>query len=79
VATYVVKRAFEWKTLDLGYPSAIAVIWFVIIFGAVARAHARAAAREALEFLSVRRLAALLLLPSSPTRPSRRARTYGRR
>jgi multiple sugar transport system permease protein/raffinose/stachyose/melibiose transport system permease protein len=31
VATYVVKRAFEWKTLDLGYPSAIAVIWFVII------------------------------------------------
>jgi ABC-type sugar transport system permease subunit len=32
VATYVVKRAFEWKTLDLGYPSAIAVIWFVIIF-----------------------------------------------
>ena len=33
VATYVVKRAFEWKTLDLGYPSAIAVIWFVIIFG----------------------------------------------
>ena len=33
VATYVVKRAFEWKTLDLGYPSAIAVLWFVIIFG----------------------------------------------
>ena len=33
VATYVVKRAFEWKTLDLGYPSAVAVIWFVIIFG----------------------------------------------
>ena len=33
VATYVIKRAFEWKTLDLGYPSAIAVIWFVIIFG----------------------------------------------
>ena len=33
VATYVIKRAFEWKTLDLGYPSAIAVIWFIIIFG----------------------------------------------
>jgi ABC-type sugar transport system permease subunit len=33
VATYVIKRAFEWKTLDLGYPSAIAVLWFVIIFG----------------------------------------------
>jgi ABC-type sugar transport system permease subunit len=50
VATYVVKRAFEWKTLDLGYPSAIAVLWFVIIFGlsyAFTRALQR---REALEF-----------------------------
>ena len=26
VATYVVKRAFNWRTFDLGYPSAIAVI-----------------------------------------------------
>jgi raffinose/stachyose/melibiose transport system permease protein len=33
VATYVVKRAFHWRTFDLGYPSAIAVIWFVIVFG----------------------------------------------
>jgi ABC-type sugar transport system permease subunit len=50
VATYVVKRAFEWKTLDLGYPSAVAVIWFVIIFGlsyALTRLLQR---REALEF-----------------------------
>jgi ABC-type sugar transport system permease subunit len=50
VATYVVKRAFEWKTLDLGYPSAIAVLWFVILFGlswAFTRALQR---REALEF-----------------------------
>jgi ABC-type sugar transport system permease subunit len=50
VATYVVKRAFEWKTLDLGYPSAVAVIWFAIIFGlsyAFTRALQR---REALEF-----------------------------
>ena len=31
VATYVYKRAFEWRTLDLGYPSAIAVLWFVVI------------------------------------------------
>jgi raffinose/stachyose/melibiose transport system permease protein len=31
VATYVVKRAFHWRTFDLGYPSAIAVIWFVIV------------------------------------------------
>lgn len=31
VATYVYKRAFNWRTLDLGYPSAIAVFWFIII------------------------------------------------
>jgi multiple sugar transport system permease protein/raffinose/stachyose/melibiose transport system permease protein len=31
VATYVFKRAFDWRTLDLGYPSAIAVLWFVVI------------------------------------------------
>ena len=31
VSTYVYKRAFEWNTFDLGYPSAIAVLWFVII------------------------------------------------
>ncbi len=34
VATYVQKRAFGWSTLDLGYPSAIAVFWFgVVIVG----------------------------------------------
>jgi len=32
VATYVQKRAFEWQTFDLGYPSAIAVVWFVLVF-----------------------------------------------
>lgn len=31
VSTYVYKRAFEWSTFDLGYPSAIAVLWFFII------------------------------------------------
>ena len=31
VSTYVYKRAFEWNTFDLGYPSAIAVLWFIII------------------------------------------------
>lgn len=31
VATYVQKRAFGWSTLDLGYPSAIAVIWFGVV------------------------------------------------
>lgn len=31
VATYVQKRAFGWRTLDLGYPSAIAVAWFGVV------------------------------------------------
>jgi raffinose/stachyose/melibiose transport system permease protein len=28
VSTYLYKRAFRWNTFDLGYPSAIAVVWF---------------------------------------------------
>jgi ABC-type sugar transport system permease subunit len=31
VSTYVYKRAFDWNTFDLGYPSALAVLWFIII------------------------------------------------
>lgn len=31
VATYLHKRAFSWSTLDLGYPSAIAVVWFGVV------------------------------------------------
>ena len=31
VSTYVYKRAFDWNTFDLGYPSAIAVLWSVMI------------------------------------------------
>lgn len=31
VATYVQKRAFYWNSLDLGYPSAIAVFWFGVV------------------------------------------------
>ena len=31
VATYVQKRAFGWSSLDLGYPSAMAVVWFGVI------------------------------------------------
>src|SRR5207245_1321061 len=50
VATYVVKRAFEWKTLDLGYPSAIAVIWFVIIFGLTLLLTRTLQRRQSLEF-----------------------------
>jgi ABC-type sugar transport system permease subunit len=50
VATYVIKRAFEWKTLDLGYPSAIAVLWFIIIFGLSVGLTKFLQRREALEF-----------------------------
>lgn len=35
VATYVQKRAFGWTSLDLGYPSAIAVFWFVLVIACV--------------------------------------------
>lgn len=31
LATYTFKRAFEWSTFDLGYPSAIAVVSFLIV------------------------------------------------
>lgn len=31
VATYVQKRAFAWRTLDLGYPSAMSVVWFGVV------------------------------------------------
>lgn len=33
LSTYVYKRAFEWSTFDLGYPSAIAVTSFVLVLG----------------------------------------------
>lgn len=36
VATYVQKRAFGWSTLDLGYPSAMAVVWFGVVIVGVA-------------------------------------------
>ena len=35
VSTYVYKRAFNWNTFDLGYPSAIASVWFVVVVGLV--------------------------------------------
>jgi multiple sugar transport system permease protein/raffinose/stachyose/melibiose transport system permease protein len=35
VSTYVYKRAFEWSTFDLGYPSAIAAIWFAFVLTGV--------------------------------------------
>ena len=36
VSTYVYKRAFNWNTFDLGYPSAIAVLWFLVVIAFVA-------------------------------------------
>ncbi len=50
VATYVIKRAFDWKTLDLGYPSAIATIWFVVIFSLSLLLTRVLQRREVLEF-----------------------------
>jgi ABC-type sugar transport system permease subunit len=50
VSTYVYKRAFEWNTFDLGYPSAIAVLWFVIILLFVALMNRWLRRRERLEF-----------------------------
>ena len=35
VSTYVYKRAFEWTTFDLGYPSPSPRVWFVIVLAAV--------------------------------------------
>lgn len=35
VSTYVYKRAFRWSTFDLGYPSTIAIVWFVIVLSGV--------------------------------------------
>ena len=35
VSTYVYKRAFNWSSFDLGYPSAIAVVWFVVVLACV--------------------------------------------
>src|SRR6188472_281694 len=50
VSTYVYKRAFEWNTFDLGYPSAIAVLWFFIILLFVALMTRLLRQRDRLEF-----------------------------
>ena len=50
VSTYVYKRAFDWNTFDLGYPSAIAVLWFVIILVFVALITRVFRQRDRLEF-----------------------------
>jgi multiple sugar transport system permease protein/raffinose/stachyose/melibiose transport system permease protein len=50
VSTYVYKRAFDWVTFDLGYPSAIAVVWFaaILVFVLVPRLVLRT--RDKLEY-----------------------------
>ena len=50
VSTYVYKRAFEWSTFDLGYPSAIAVLWFFIILVFVGAMTQLLRQRDRLEF-----------------------------
>lgn len=49
-STYIYKRAFEWRSFDLGYPSAIAVIWFLVVIAAVVGLTAMLRQREKLEF-----------------------------
>jgi multiple sugar transport system permease protein/raffinose/stachyose/melibiose transport system permease protein len=50
VSTYVYKRAFEWSTFDLGYPSAIATLWLAIVLGAVLALTWAFRLREKLEY-----------------------------
>lgn len=50
VATYMQKRAFDWQTLDLGYPSAIAVLWFIVVFGLAVLFQRILQRRDILEF-----------------------------
>jgi ABC-type sugar transport system permease subunit len=50
VSTYVYKRAFDWNTFDLGYPSAIAVLWSVMIVLFVVAMTRLLRSRDRLEF-----------------------------
>jgi ABC-type sugar transport system permease subunit len=50
VSTYVYKRAFEWSTFDLGYPSAIATVWLGIVLVAVIVLTYAFRVREKLEY-----------------------------
>jgi raffinose/stachyose/melibiose transport system permease protein len=50
VSTYVYKRAFDWNTFDLGYPSAIAVVWCVMILLFVMLLNSLTRQRDRLEF-----------------------------
>ncbi len=50
VSTYVYKRAFNWNTFDLGYPSAMAVLWFILILALVALVTGLMRQRDKIEF-----------------------------
>lgn len=50
LVTYTYKRAFEWNTFDLGYPSAIAVVSFVVVAGIVILMTWLFRSRDRLEF-----------------------------
>ena len=50
VATYVYKRAFDWSTFDLGYPSTIATVWFVVVLIFVLTLNTLLRQRDRLEY-----------------------------
>lgn len=50
VSTYVYKRAFNWNTFDLGYPSAIATVWFGVVLAAVMVLNRVFRSKERLEY-----------------------------
>ncbi len=50
VSTYVYKRAFNWNTFDLGYPSAIAAVWFGVVCAAVLILNRAFGTKERLEY-----------------------------
>ncbi|MGY2053087.1 carbohydrate ABC transporter permease [Methylobacterium sp. JK268] len=50
VSTYVYKRAFNWNTFDLGYPSAIAAVWFGVVCASVLVLNRLFHSQERLEF-----------------------------
>ena len=82
VATYVVKRAFEWKTLDLGYPVRGGRALVRDHLRALVRLHAPAPAARGAGVLSVRGRAGALAPPRPRPRLHRsspRVRTSGRR
>jgi ABC-type sugar transport system permease subunit len=50
LATYTYKRAFEWSSFDLGYPSAIAVVSFAIVLVLVLTMYFLFRQRDKLEY-----------------------------